>query len=229
MDFAVRLDRTFDVDRLQADMKHAYESAEVHMNRTFRHGEGWKTIALYSVDGRTDADALRWAGWKANYQPTPILKECPYFQEIVDSFHCPIYRVRLSKLLAGTAINPHRDQGDTWAIGKVRLHIPIVTNPDVWFFVDDQRVIMNEGELWYADVSPLHSVHNRGTEDRVHMMLDVGVNDWLREQFPPETLVERLKNFGQRSVYMSKERLWELRERAGLTELRAKARKILGR
>lgn len=228
MDFAVRLDTTYDTDRLKADMETALAEGEGHLNRTWRHGTGWKTVALVSVDGRTDADALRWAGWDANYQPTPILDRCDYFREIVDGFHCPVYRVRLSNLAAGQAINPHRDRGDTWAIGKIRLHIPIVTNEDVWFFIDDQRVIMREGELWYADVSPLHSVHNRSDQDRVHLMLDVGVNDWLRAQFPDEPLLERLSNFGERSLYMSKERLWEARQRLGLTGLRDKVKRLFG-
>ena len=176
-------------------MEVALAEGEGHLNRTWRHGTGWKTVALYSVDGRTDEDALRWAGWDANYQPTPILERCPYFQEVIAGFQCPIFRVRLSRLAAGTSINPHRDKGDTWAIGKIRLHIPIVTNEDVWFFIDDQRVIMREGELWYADVSPLHSVNNRSDQDRVHLMLDVGVNDWLRKEFPKESLAEEFRTF----------------------------------
>jgi hypothetical protein len=227
MDRFVRFDKSYDVDLLKRDMQVALSAnGHVHSNRTWRHGEGWNTVALYSVDGRTDPDALRWAGWDANYQPTPILEQTPYFRQIIDEFQCPVFRVRLSNLAAGQAINPHRDRGDCWAVGKVRLHIPVVTNPDVWFFVDDQRAVMNEGELWYADVAPLHMVFNRGTEDRVHLMLDLGVNDWLRDMFPDETLSERLYNLGYRTWYLGKERLYELRERAGLTGLRDKARSL---
>ncbi len=228
MDFAVQLDRRYDPELLKVDTAVALEKGEAHLNRTFRHGTGWKTVALYSVEGRTDADALRWAGWDADYRPTPILKDCPYFEEIIAGFECPIYRVRLSNLAAGQSINPHRDRGDTWAIGKIRLHIPVTTNDEVWFFVDDQRVVMNEGELWYADVSPLHSVYNRGAEDRVHLMLDVGVNDWLRDMFPTESFFERLANFKERSLYLGKERLWELREKAGLTGLRDRIKGLFG-
>lgn len=228
MDFSVQLDRQYDIEKLKSDTQTALSKGDAHLNRTFRHGDGWKTVALYSVDGRTDPDALRWAGWDANYQPTPILKECPYFQEVINGFQCPIFRVRLSNLAAGQSINPHRDRGDTWAIGKIRLHIPVITNDEVWFFVDDQRVIMKEGELWYADVSPLHSVYNRSDVDRVHLMLDVGVNDWLRAMFPKESVMERLSNFRERSMYMGKERLWEIRQKAGLTGLRDKIKGIFG-
>jgi hypothetical protein len=39
---------------------------------------------------------------------------------------------------------------------------------------------MREGECWYL----LHCVHNRGTTDRVHLVIDCQLNPWLDEMFP---------------------------------------------
>lgn len=217
MEPTVKIPFAFDVDRLRSDTDKALAEGVGHNNRTFRHGQGWNTVALYSVDGRTDADALRWAGWDADYRPTPILEKCSYFKEVIDGFKCPIYRVRLSKLAAGTSINPHRDKGDTWAVGKIRLHIPIYTNEDIWFFIDDQRVVMAEGECWYTDVSHLHSVTNRSNEDRVHLLLDVGVNNWLRSVFPKESLISKARNLKTKARFFGTEKVWELRKKFGLT------------
>jgi hypothetical protein len=46
-----------------------------------------------------------------------------------------------------------------------------------------QRVVMNEGECWYNDFNLPHSVANHGTTDRVHLVIDCVLNDWLRALF----------------------------------------------
>src|SRR5690606_34290625 len=95
------------------------------------------------------------------------------------------------------------DLGEGWAMGKVRLHIPIVTHEEVYFYVDEQRVMMRPGELWYCDFTRPHRVHNKSDVARVHMVLDLRVDDWLRDFFPSEPLTDRVKNAVQRTRYYS--------------------------
>ncbi len=54
------------------------------------------------------------------------------------------------------------------------------TNPLVEFYLNGERVVMEEGEAWYLDLNQNHAVINRGSEDRVHLVVDCVVNDWLR-------------------------------------------------
>ena len=61
------------------------------------------------------------------------------------------------------------------------MHIPVVTNADVDFFLAGRQLEMKEGECWYLDLSLPHSVRNRGTTDRVHLVIDCEVNEWLRK------------------------------------------------
>jgi gentisate 1,2-dioxygenase len=63
------------------------------------------------------------------------------------------------------------------------MHIPIVTNPDVEFILDGERIIMNEGECWYIDANFIHSVANKGTEDRIHLVIDGIRNEWTDDLF----------------------------------------------
>src|SRR5205085_10556644 len=84
-------------------------------------------------------------------------------------------------LAAGSKIREHRDLNLGDETGEVRLHIPIVTNPAVEFFLDGVRIVMNEGECWYLNFSLPHRVDNRGVTDRIHLVIDCQVNDWLRE------------------------------------------------
>ena len=60
--------------------------------------------------------------------------------------------------------------------------MPIETNTDVHFFLNDSEVFMNQGECWYLRLSDPHNVDNNSQSDRIHLVLDVVVNDWLEQQ-----------------------------------------------
>jgi hypothetical protein len=79
-------------------------------------------------------------------------------------------------------INEHRDPdlGVEW--GCARLHIPIFTNAQVDFRLNDQRVDMAAGSVWYLRLADPHRVTNGGATDRVHLVIDVRMNDWLQRQ-----------------------------------------------
>ena len=209
----------YDIERLLADLKVAEEQGQAHLHwSTKEHDGGWSAIPLMSVDGKVDPDSLRLA--KGEYVKTPILKHCRYFEEIIDSFQCPRQRVRLMRLESGTNIHEHRDLGDSWALGQVRIHIPIITHEEVYFYVDGERVMMRPGELWYCDFSRPHRVANRSPIARVHLVLDLTVNPWLRQMFPAETLRERLGNWWYWGSFHSTETLRRLAHAAGLGKVR---------
>ncbi|MFC1750249.1 aspartyl/asparaginyl beta-hydroxylase domain-containing protein [Pseudomonadota bacterium] len=115
----------------------------------------------------------------------PIVDQCPSFKTVLDklqSHHFHIYSARLMRLHAGSEITEHVDHGVGHACGEVRLHVPITTNPKVEFKVNRKQVPMQPGELWYIDADKPHSVANRGETDRVHLVIDGKVNEWLNEQ-----------------------------------------------
>ena len=73
--------------------------------------------------------------------------------------------------------------------GEARFHIPIQTNQDVSFFIEDQKIPMNEGECWYLNLSLKHRVNNFGsTDSRIHLVIDCKVNDWLRNLINEEAI-----------------------------------------
>jgi aspartyl/asparaginyl beta-hydroxylase (cupin superfamily) len=103
----------------------------------------------------------------------------------LDSINCPKEQVRLLRLAAGSKIKEHKDYFIGIDEGYVRLHIPLITNPLVEFYLDGERIVMNEGELWYLDFGLKHSVFNGGAEDRVHLVVDCRVNEWLMKMIGP--------------------------------------------
>ncbi|MCW5977938.1 MAG: aspartyl/asparaginyl beta-hydroxylase domain-containing protein [Bryobacteraceae bacterium] len=195
MKSVVRLDRNYDVERLRADLEIAERVGERHLHFTNNHDGGWSGIALMSIDGKTGAESIKYGAGR--YMPTPVLQQCSYFQEVLNSFRCPKRQVRLLRLEAGKKVLEHRDRVLGWAHGQARLHIPIVTHEEVHFFLNHQRVIMRAGELWYCDFGLPHSVENRSPVARVHLVCDLQINRWLRGLFPPESLLERASNFRQ--------------------------------
>ena len=54
-----------------------------------------------------------------------------------------------------------------------RIHIPITTNPDCLFEIDNEYKNLKPGEVWeISNVSKYHSVTNSGDTDRIHLLLD---------------------------------------------------------
>jgi hypothetical protein len=114
------------------------------------------------------------------FADTPMLAACPYFRQVLDTFEAPLRTVRLMRLTAGSVIKEHTDHELSFEEGTVRIHVPVVTNAEVEFYLNRNRVVLEAGSSWYLRLSDPHSVANRGTADRVHMVIDAEVNDWVR-------------------------------------------------
>lgn len=172
----------FDSNRLKEDVQKVMNTNWVdHYNQNDYDGK-WTSIALMSANGKSD-NIYAFNFDSKEIVATEALEACTYFKEIVDSFHFEKAAVRLLNLSAGAQIKPHSDHCLGYEDGFFRLHIPIITNPDVIFILDDERLIMNEGECWYINANFTHSVANNGNEDRIHLVIDGIRNDWSDQLF----------------------------------------------
>lgn len=134
-------------------------------------------LPLRSIDGRVDIPVS--APNAANqYENTEILAECPYFQEVINTFKCEKEAVRLMSLPPGAIMNTHTDLYCGYEDGVFRIHVPIVTNDDVMFILNDKVLQMKAGEVWYTNVNLPHSVKNLGNTKRVHLVIDCIRNEW---------------------------------------------------
>jgi Flp pilus assembly protein TadD len=82
-----------------------------------------------------------------------------------------IVRLVLAKLLAGGKIPHHTDAGFS-LLNCHRVHIPLITNDDVAFFVGGEEKNMKAGEFWEINNSVDHAVENRSCDDRIHIIVD---------------------------------------------------------
>lgn len=175
---AVLLPLRFDPAGLQADNALIGQQEWVtHFNTGYFQGD-WSGVALHAA--KDAANAILPMPGAQDYAETALMDRCPHLRAVIESFKTRLRSVRVLKLSAGSVIREHRDDGLGWEEGEVRLHVPIVTNPGVEFYIEDRRIVMNEGECWYLDLGRPHRVQNRGTTDRLHLVIDCELNDWLR-------------------------------------------------
>ena len=168
-----------------ADIQHEVKSITVswhpHLN-TFDYQGGWEVLSLRSPGGLCSTiipDIIN----GSVFTDTLLMSKSPVIKQITDNLGCPIMAVRLLNLKSGGIIKPHKDNDLAFEKGEARIHIPIFTNPEVEFYVDEQLVKMNEGECWYINANLKHSVSNNGETDRIHLVIDCVVNDELIDLF----------------------------------------------
>jgi mannose-6-phosphate isomerase-like protein (cupin superfamily) len=189
----LQLKQHFDAAVMQAEVNRLTASWwKEHYNKKHYEG-GWSIIPLRSVGGDPDNTfSLHTSGNETmKYKDTPLLDGCEYIKTVLDFFACEKTSVRLMKLNAGAVIKEHTDHEMSFEEGEARFHIPVQTNEQVDFYILDEKIPMKEGQCWYLNLSLKHRVSNAGTEDRVHLVIDCLVNDWVKEVFANEVVIKK--------------------------------------
>ena len=152
----------FDAERLAAEVNALPGSAWLP------HPTGYvgnEAVPLVSPGG-TPND-----GFDGPMAPTEALQQCSYIMDLMAELGCVWGRSRLMGLAAGADVPIHIDVHYHWRTHR-RLHIPVITNPGVLFTCNDETVHMKAGDCWLFDSFSLHKVQNKGSERRIHLVLD---------------------------------------------------------
>jgi hypothetical protein len=81
-------------------------------------------------------------------------------------------RARWTIISPGGATSWHRDGAEQQY--AVRLHIPVITNEGATFSTDEGAYHMPaDGSCYLVGVNKMHKAVNEGTEDRIHIIMDV--------------------------------------------------------
>ena len=162
----------------------------------------WKAVW---EDGSYADDKWREIKIITEYKDNDFIKYFPQIAKIKDFFKTEIISMMFYSMTPGAEIHPHRDMIGNVGWGGLRFHIPIQTNANVFFMVSNERIIMNIGELWALDTSFLHSVSNKGETERIHLVFDVKVNDWVKNNLiPPRTFKYYLHHSHLMLLYFKK-------------------------
>lgn len=141
----------------------------------YRDTIGWHSIPLHSINGLegNEGNILRNID-SVKFEPTPTLLKCNYFQKILNDLNTDIYLVRLMKLDGNGYIAPHSDAPQFKNMLEIiRCCIPIVTNEQVDFSIDNEQFNLTPNILWYTDVTKEHWVKNNSSVDRIHLVIDI--------------------------------------------------------
>jgi hypothetical protein len=160
----------FDAERLAEEVGALPNSAWRAHPKKF---PGNDALPLITADGDPDSDARG-----GSMRPTAHLLACPYMAEVLASLGATWGRSRLMRLTGDAEVTPHVDTDYYWR-DRMRVHVPIVTQPTVKFHCGGETVNMAAGECWIFDTWSLHSVHNDAVRSRIHLVADTVGGDGL--------------------------------------------------
>ena len=169
------------VDSFQHEVELIREEWQPHFNTRQYEGD-WTVLSLRSPGGVSDRIVPDEMGG-GPFLDTPLMNECPGIHNWIQQLQCEVLSVRLLQLRSGAFIKEHRDHELSFEQGEARLHLPIFTNKEVWFHIDDVPLQMQEGECWYMNANLRHRVANNGHSARIHLVVDCKVNEWLKKRF----------------------------------------------
>ncbi|HET9034415.1 MAG TPA: sulfotransferase [Dokdonella sp.] len=159
----VQLPLSFDAPRLLAEIEKLGESV-------WRpHPQGYagnSALPLIAVNGDPSSDSI-----SGPMRPTPHLDACPYLRQVLASLGAVWGRSRLMRLSGHAEVPRHADFAYYWR-ERVRVHVPIQTQPTVRFQCGDAEVNMAEGECWIFDTWRAHRVINANPAQRIHLVAD---------------------------------------------------------
>lgn len=131
-------------------------------------------------DWRVSDDMPLWPQWCALLEPVLAQATAAY------GYRRGGYpRIMLARMAPGGVIHPHRD-GNPSAKWPHKIHIPLQTNPQVTFHIDEVGYHFEEGEAVEVSNMAVHAVTNHGATDRIHLIfeyydLDQPDPEWINE------------------------------------------------
>ena len=179
----VKFPWTFDASRMVAEVDGMIHCEWIEHFVTQNYEGDWSVIPLRGPQGAEHPVMMIYSDPTCEqFEDTPFLKQCDYLKAVLAHFKCPLQAVRLMRLGVGSEIREHCDHDLAFEDGFVRLHIPVTTNENVTFLLNGSEVKLVPGSCWYLRLSDPHQVFNRGQTDRVHLVIDAKVNQWLAEE-----------------------------------------------
>jgi hypothetical protein len=118
------------------------------------------------IDWRQSYSRPLWEDWKPLLDPVLTQATAAYGYQ-----RGAFPRVMLARMAPGGLIQPHRDQSPA-AKWPHKVHVPLTTNEDVIFTIDDESYHLAEGEAVELNNMGIHAVENRGNTDRIHLIFE---------------------------------------------------------
>lgn len=177
----VKLPLTFDVEKMTAEVEAFKLKNFIYYNvLPLRSPAHLVDNSLPMPPPAEDYADGSWTPWLNE----PELESSPYLKSIVEQFqeHTRVTLVRVLRLEDGAVVKEHTDPTLGLQIDKsvIRLTIPIISDPGVDFYLNNEIVPMKPGECWYMRLTDPHKINNNSGKDRVNFTIDMEPNEWVR-------------------------------------------------
>ena len=178
----VKLPMTFDVAKLQEEVKELQLYSYIYYDVLPLRSPAHMVDPSLPIPPPTDdyADGS-WTDWL----DTELMKKSPYLTSVVDYFkaHTDVTLVRLLRLAPQATVREHTDPTLGLHIERsvIRLTIPVFTNDQVEFYLNNELVPLKAGECWYLRLTDPHRINNNSDEERINLTIDMIPNEWVRE------------------------------------------------
>ena len=167
---------TFDPSRLFEDARYLMGGGKLTtVNLRKRHDMPYDQAKVYGLTTLYDHEIGKYVIEQSEYDTLIdgvhgmyIASVIGVVQKYAATLGLKIGRARLITLLPKQCLTYHTDKEST-----LRFHIPIVTNDNVMYIVDDIVHRMPDiGQLYTLEVSKKHTVLNASRSMRLHIVLD---------------------------------------------------------
>lgn len=121
-----------------------------------------------------------------NHRNTPVNKLSPaaekdlvkIYKMLEDYANGTVIHSEIISMKPNSRIRTHKDRGDLFYLMR-RFHIPLKTNPETFFIVDEEKFFLEEGHIYELNNSRYHGVRNESNKYRIHLIIDVMPNEYL--------------------------------------------------
>ncbi len=172
-----------EVARVLPDLIADYHRASVYRTRYLHSLTALDSeiVSLVSSDGEVET-ILPFSLGKP-FRQTVAGELVPKTMKLLKKLGGPLFSVRYIVSKSGASMETHFDENLSPKFGVVRLHIPLITRPESRLTIAGKSFHLATGQIYFTDVSVLHSVENAAKFDRVHLVVDIGLTKKLLTRF----------------------------------------------
>jgi hypothetical protein len=148
---------------------------------------GWLTLSLMGCTSDPTDTTIR----DCDPVETSLLTHMLKTREFLRGLGLRYMWARLARMEPNGSLWEHRDYQELKSVRRLRLHIPVVTNPSATLIIGGRRIHMASGYVWKLNPVHRHGAINFGREPRVHILLDCYANEPLDRMIAAEHLDEK--------------------------------------
>lgn len=115
---------------------------------------------------------------KVNSLGEPAEQELSKIYKILEDYvDGKVVHAEIISMKPNSRIRIHKDRGDMLYLVR-RFHVPIKTNLQTFFTVEDEKFFLEEKNLYELNNTKYHGVRNQSDEYRIHLIIDVLPNEY---------------------------------------------------